>query len=212
MNIYNTIKLWGLDFDHTDHQELYEAAKKIKNVGGAICEIGLRRGGGMGVIIHGLLDIDGIENRTLLSIDPYGNIPYKFKDGVTNRLDYTNEMKNSTLANIYKLCEKYNIHYYLYEMTDSKFFELFYNGFPIYNEQEVIVNTYALVHLDGPHTTEKVTEEIDFFAPRMEIGGMIIIDDIHGFYNYSQIKDILVKKYNFGLVAEGIRKASYIKI
>jgi cephalosporin hydroxylase len=36
---------------------------------------------------------------------------------------------------------------------------------------------YVFVNLDGPHDTESVYEEVDFFAHHVLPGGYIIIDD-----------------------------------
>ena len=37
--------------------------------------------------------------------------------------------------------------------------------------------TYNVVHLDGPHTSEAVQNEVNFFASRMTDNSLLIIDD-----------------------------------
>ena len=68
---------------------------------------------------------------------------------------------------------------------------LFGGGLPIYqNGQKKLVNVYDFVHFDGPHTTEKVLEEVMFFAPRSRVGTRFVFDDMKT-YEMSKIAYIL---------------------
>ena len=60
--------------------------------------------------------------------------------------------------------------------------------------QKKLVNVYDFVHFDGPHTTEKVLEEVMFFAPRSRIGTRFVFDDMKT-YEMDKIAYVLT---NFG--------------
>ena len=62
------------------------------------------------------------------------------------------------------------------------------DGIPIYNENKSIINTYALVFFDGPHTTELVKYEFDFFYNKIPVGGILVFDDINQ-YNHMENLD-----------------------
>lgn len=210
-NIIAEAKKLGMDFDHNNHQVLLNAANSIKNVDGIVCELGLRRGGGLLVILLSCINNDD-KNKHFIAIDPYGNIEYNFKDQYTTRLDYTNKMKNETLSSLYSFCSIHDINFTLYCLTDFDFFDKFKNGLIIYDQNRVVLNKYALVHLDGPHTTEDLTIEINFFKPRISLGGYIILDDVKGYYNLQKLEDIILDSHEFMLVENDGYKASYKRI
>jgi hypothetical protein len=79
------------------------------------------------------------------------------------------------------------------------------NGYPISIDGQVYMkDTYSVVHLDGPHTTNAVNHEINFFMRYMENESLIILDD-HKTYNTKTI-DWSLKKLGFERVKEGERK------
>ena len=120
-----------------------------------------------------------------VGIDPYGDLLYKHIDkqvdhekgtlhiGQTlmvifgKRRWYT---KDTYVPNSMKQTfDQFKNHenFILYQLEDTEYFNLFGGGLPIYqNGQKKLVNVYDFVHFDGPHTTEKVLEEVMFFAPR----------------------------------------------
>jgi len=65
-------------------------------------------------------------------------------------------------------------------------------------------DTYSVVHLDGPHTTNAVNDEVNFFMRHMENESLIILDD-HKTYNTKTI-DWSLEKLGFQRVREGERK------
>jgi hypothetical protein len=207
--IINKCIQYGLNFDHHYHGVLYNASKKIKDVNGIVCELGLREGGGLGVMMLGCLDNKDI-NRPFISIDPYGNIEYEWRDNTMVVFDYDNQMKNRTLKNIYSLCEKFNLNFMFYNLEDTEFFSKYSDGIQIYDILKSVNNEYALVHLDGPHTTNKLLEELEFFCKRVNNNGMIVLDDIKEYYNYELIKNYLYEN-DFELFEESHIKASFIK-
>jgi hypothetical protein len=80
-----------LGTDCWDYHILEQCAKDIKGVEGLVCEVGTREGGSLQIIINALLD-NSDTGRHVISVDPYGNIPYYGENGIT-RFDYTNDMK-----------------------------------------------------------------------------------------------------------------------
>ena len=205
------IQSYGLDFDHAGHQVLLNAANSIKGIDGIVCEIGLRRGGGLLLMMLSCVNNED-KDRQFIAIDPYGNIPYHFMNGYTTRLDYTNSMKNETLSSLYSICSKFNLNFNMYTLTDVDFFNKFSDGVCVYNENKFLVNEYALVHLDGPHTNEDLLVEINFFKERMSIGGFIVLDDVKGFFDLDKLEESLLEGENFILVENDGRKASYKRV
>lgn len=210
MEILDRAKSFGLGFDHEQHNILYNAAKDIVGVEGIVCEIGLRQGGGMGVMILGCIDSENTA-RPFISVDPYGNLMYSAMEGVTKRLDYTNEMKYITMINLYKLALEKNLMLDLITLEDTEFFKRFEDGIPVYNLDKKIYTNYALVHLDGPHFLNEVMCEVDFFIDRISMNGYIVFDDVH-FYDLSKIHEKLLANNKFILVENDGQKASYKRV
>lgn len=204
---------YGFTYDQLEQQLLYNAAASIKDVEGIVCEIGLRDCGGMGVMMVGCIDNDdNIHN--FIAIDPYGGIPYMWQENHRVFTDYTNQMKNKALKNLYSFCELKNINFNLYCMEDTEFFKRFEDGVPTYkNEEKTMQNTYALVHFDGPHTVSDIINEIDFFADRMSLGGFFVFDDTYvGYYDHDKVESHILKTGKFELVGKETHKASYKRI
>jgi hypothetical protein len=196
--------------DSSDYHLLYNAAKNIKEVEGFTCEIGIREGAGSESILKGLLDND--DKRIHIGIDPYGDLPYRIKDGETGTFDYTNKMKYDFLIKIYAWCIKNKFDFKFFNMEDSEFFKRYNDGIPIYkNGSCQIINKYALVHFDGPHTTDDVSFEYKWFLPRLSINGIFVFDDI-GYYDHDSIKKDLLDSGSFDVFQETDKKASYRKI
>lgn len=58
------------------------------------------------------------------------------------------------LANLYAMCPSTGMECLFFPLEDTEFFKRYCDGIPIYDEYKRIVNKYAMVFLDGPHTTE----------------------------------------------------------
>lgn len=203
-------KQFGLEFDHNEHSVLYNAAKDIVGVDGIVCEIGLRRGGGMGVMMIGCIDTDNTQ-RPFIAIDPYGNLMYSDMEGSRVRFDYTNQMKYDTMIKLYTLAIEKNILFDLICLEDTEFFEKYKDGIPIYNIDKTLYTQYALVHLDGPHSLSEVMAEVDFFMDRISIGGYIVFDDVT-YYDLSKIQEKLLSNDMFKLIENDGKKASYKRV
>jgi hypothetical protein len=208
IEIIEKVKQLNLGFDHHDHSVLYNASKDIQNVDGIICEVGLREGGGMGVMILGSMESD--LKRKYLAIDPYGNIEYPYSQDIVKVLDYTNQMKYRAMISLYTLGLKFNLDIDLICLEDTEFFKRYEEGVPCYDAYKTIKNSYALVHLDGPHHTNLVLAEAEFFGPRVVVGGYIVVDDVL-FYDLQPIQTYLLEN-GFELVENDNKKASYKKV
>jgi hypothetical protein len=175
-------------------------------------EIGVREGGGSMVITNILKARN--KNYFHIGVDPYGDLDYKHMDKqVTTNEDgnkvyavwtdfdgkplldeknrpivpsYPNTMKQNFLSS-FKSHENFS----LFQLEDTEYFNAFGGGVPIYrNGKKEIMNCYDFVHFDGPHTTEKVLEEVMFFAPRSRVGTRFVFDD-HDVYEMSKIAYVL---------------------
>ena len=94
------------------------------------------------------------QQKVHIAVDPFGNIEYEHWETRKERLDYTNTMKNRMLANLYAMCHSTGMECLFFPLEDTEFFKRYCDGIPIYDEYKRIVNKYAMVFLDGPHTTE----------------------------------------------------------
>lgn len=202
------------EYDSADYEVLYESARAIRNIPGLTCEIGLRLGGGSESIIQGLVD-SGDRARIHVGIDPYGHIPYESSWDLRQvRHDYTNKMKQKFLKNMYAWCEEIDFEFLFFPMEDTEYFERFADGLPVYNHEKTVMNQYALVHLDGPHTPEPVMVEARWFSSRMPQGAIMIIDDVNFFDNYREEIHTPLQALGFQPFMRGreIKKIAYIKV
>ena len=96
-----------------------------------------------------------------------------------------------------------------FPLEDTEFFKRYSDGVPIYNNNKYIINTYALVFFDGPHTTELVKKEFDFFYNKIPNGGIIVFDDIN-LYPHMKNLDNYIKDKGFEILEKGNHKISYM--
>jgi hypothetical protein len=182
-----------------------EAIKLLKNPIGVSVEIGVRRGMGSKSIIDAYRKYHPHIKLNHLGIDPYGNILYRTADNDKGgRLDYTNKMKQEALLDLVKEYPEFN----LINLEDSEFFKRFADGYPIYNENKILLNEYETVHFDGPHDTESVMKEVNFFLERKPKQCVYIFDDIDT-HDIDKIGKHLIDN-GFKEFKKGGRKAVYI--
>jgi hypothetical protein len=212
-DLLNRCRSHGFTFDQLEQDILYNAAKNIQNVEGIICDIGLREAGSMSIIMMACLDNKDTD-RAFIAIDPYGNISYNWQEKINVISDYTNQMKNKTLANLYNFCFDKKLNFNLFCLEDTEFFLRFQNGIPVYtNGSKIIMTKYALVHFDGPHKVSDIIKEIEFFENKMSIGGMFVFDDTYvGYYDHNEVESFILRNNNFKLIEKSTYKASYKKI
>lgn len=171
------------------------------------CEVGLREGLGSKTIMDAIRE----HNPKLykhIAIDPYGSLAYQHYDKPDNIINagYDDEMMQRTVTELHKNYKEFNF----FHMTDDYYFKTMGEGHQFcYESNLMIYGLYKVVHLDGPHTTPAVIDELVFFIPRMENQSIIIIDD----YKLLSmgIVDMLLKTYNFNVAEKGDSKIIYKK-
>lgn len=198
-----------MNTDSSEYQILENAVHKVKDVDGLTCEIGVREGGSTYLIMETLRTT--YQSKIHIAIDPFGNIDYEHWENMTEKVGYTNTMKNNMLKNLYTYCSDTNMECLFFPLEDSEFFEKFKDGVPIYNEYKQIINKYALVFLDGPHTSPIVKKEFDFFKDKVPSGGIIVFDDIDQ-YPHMEVLDSYILENGFKQLEKGSCKISYIKV
>ena len=190
--------------DSTEYELISEEISKL-NLDPVVltCEIGLRRGLGSKTIMDAIIS-RGTEHYRHIAIDPYGNLKYQhYDDKPPYTADYTDSMKIETLYDLVKYKE-----FAFFEFPDTYFFETMSKGYPIsIDGNTYLKDKYTVVHLDGPHTTNAVNHEINFFIRQMEEESLIILDD-HKTYNTKTI-DWSLEKIGFKRTKEGERKLIY---
>jgi hypothetical protein len=217
------------DTDSQEYEILYNAAKNIKGVEGAVVEIGTRRGGSAKLIIDALVEQNDT-NRSMFCIDPYGNIDYpetnkaittfspqvpiegdRMSTEVVNQIkhDYDNNMRNRIIPSLYFYAYQRGLNFTFFCLEDHEFFNRYADGVPVYNEVKKLENQYAFVFFDGPHTNEAIQLETDFFIPRANVGAVFVFDDIW-MYDHDRFEKIMFEN-GFELLEKKNIKASYHK-
>ena len=120
-------------------------------------------------------------------------------------------MKNNTLANLYAYCRENNMEFLFFPLEDAEFFARYSDGIPIYNEKKCVVNNYSMVFLDGPHDTNSIKKEFDFFKERMRKGSAMVFDDIDHYPHMDNL-DPYIRSNGFEIFQKGTTKISYIKM
>ena len=197
-----------MNSDSSEYFILENAVRAVQSVPGLTCEIGVREGGSTKLILDTLKQTR--QSKIHIAIDPFGNIDYAFKDDQVVKFDYTNQMKNRMLANLYAYCTEQNMECLYFPLEDTEFFHRFSDGVPVYNEYKQLCNEYSLVFLDGPHCLKNVQTEFDFFKFRIPVGGRIVFDDIDKYPHMNILHDIICS-HGFQMVERGYYRASYVK-
>ena len=193
--------------DSTEYHLITEQIGKLKlDQVTLTCEIGLREGLGSKIIMDAILDSKPKLYKHI-AVDPYNNLSYEHYDNEGSVVaGYTEEMKQKTVSYLYQNYPEFDF----FHMTDDYYFKTMGEGHHfVLNQQLVLFGLYQVVHLDGPHTTKAVIDELSFFIPRMASKGLIILDD----YTDLQmgIVDMLLKTYNFNVAVKGDNKIIYQK-
>lgn len=192
--------------DSGDYHLLTKGIELSANTPGMTCEIGLRRGGGTKTIIDALAI--HAPHKVHIAIDPYGNIEYEHKEGDIVRLDYTNEMRDECLSNLYPYALNKRINFQFHNLEDTEFFKKFGAGVPVYNYVKEVINDYSFVHFDGPHSIAPLEEEVMFFLGRIQPGACWCFDDVTGYYDHDHVEAMLFRN-DFKLITKTWHKALY---
>jgi len=217
--------------DSQEYEILWNAAKGIKGVPGAVVEIGTRRGGSAKMVIDALTE-NGDTNRPMFCIDPYGNIdleitninasihypgkyqvegdPMSKEASFKTKFDYTNDMRNRIIPSLYFYAFSKGLNFTFFCLEDHEFFKRYPDGVPIYEEEKKMINEYAFVFFDGPHTNDAVDEELEFFIQRAPVGATYVFDDIW-MYDHDKFEKIMFD-HGFETLEKQKIKASYKKV
>ena len=193
--------------DSGEYEFLSEAVQMSASVEGMLCEVGLRLGLGTKTIIDAAMP-----GRTVISIDPFGSIPYVGREHVGPvRLDYTNDMYKQVLADMSAYVLDKPVEWIPFKMTDHEFFGKFKYGVELYELEPVRCNKYAMIHLDGPHYYGAIEEEFLFFNDRTDSGATIVVDDVTlDFIDIEPVKN-LFDELGWELVKIGNKKGIWRK-
>lgn len=194
--------------DSEDYRLLQDGVKLSAAVDGFTCELGVRRGGGSGVIMRAISQF--CPDKVHVAVDPYGNIEYEHKEGEVVRLDYTNKMKLECLKNLYAYSDLINVPVLFFNLEDTEFFERYKDGIPVYNSVKSKKNKYSFVHFDAAHAHLPLLMEINFFKDRTPEGGVWAFDDVQGYYDHDAIEEHVLS-LGFVLIEKTNRKALYQK-
>ena len=193
-----------IEGDSRDYNLLTKAAERVSQLESKrpllTAEIGIRRGLGTKIILEYTRPKDsGLHFH--IGIDPYGNLNYPHYDNSEASVaDYDSKMK---AEHIKDFADKDN--YQFLNMTDMKFFEKYFTGVLFYNKgAEYHLNTYHLVHFDGPHMTAAVVAETVFFAQRSVVGSVFVFDDWQK-YDSQLVKNVAAS-FGFEFITNGERK------
>lgn len=193
--------------DGEDYEVLLNATMAATAANGVALEVGVRLGGGLAHIIHGLLLTN--QARPIIGVDPYGGLPYDAADDrLGEDLDYTNEMMHDAMANIHLAAMRTKVDFTFVNLTDDDFMSLYRDGVPVYlGGKRAVWNEYAIVHIDGPHTTEAVMAEAMFFTARMGVDSVIVFDDVDD-YAHDTVERMLFDN-GFVSIGESHAKMAY---
>jgi|TARA_R100001530_G_scaffold30014_1_gene23577 hypothetical protein len=193
-----------IEGDSKDYNLLTQAAERVSKLESKqpllTAEIGIRRGLGTKIILEYTRPKDsGLHFH--IGIDPYGSLNYPhYDDSEPSVADYDSEMKKEHIKDF---ADKEN--YQFINMTDMKFFEKYFTGVLFYNKgAEYHLNTYHLVHFDGPHMTAAVVAETVFFAQRSVVGSVFVFDDWQK-YDSQLVKNV-AGSFGFEFITKGERK------
>lgn len=220
------------DTDSREYEILYNAAKQIKGVEGAVVEIGTRRGGSSKIIIDSLVE-NNDSNRPMFCVDPYGNIDYPETNRSVSKYmphlqitgdpesaenvnlikhDYTNDMRNRIIPSLYYYAYQRGLNFTFFCLEDSEFFDRYNDGVPVYEENKKIVNEYAFWFLDGPHVNDVIDNECSFFVPRSPVGAVAVFDDIWMMDHDKIVEEKWLFPNGWETLEKGSVKASYKKV
>lgn len=193
-----------LPTDSAEYEILERATMAVKGKEGMIIEFGTRLGGSA----QRMIDI--MQSGVIVCVDPYGNIPYyDGRSGKQVRYDYTNDMKNTAISSLYEHVKGMDINLIFINLEDVEFFKRYSDGVPVYNLTKRLLNEYRLAFLDAGHRVDDIALEVEFLAPRMSYGGIIIVDDID-FLEFGELHAVM-SHHHFQIHERGTKKASFLK-
>lgn len=192
--------------DGYDYWMLADSMDSIRDVNGLVVEVGLGPGDGSKTILS-RLSLNNDLDRTLVVLDPYGGLPYREKETSIQPCQYDNALAHKVLQGLHEYAAEIGAHFIYLPLEDSEFIARFQDGVPIYTGgHKELVNTYALVHFDGPHCLEAVKRETAFFSLRSVVGSMFVYDDVR---NYHHIQIHIMLGRDWTVIEQTDKKMAY---
>ena len=169
-----SIDQFEIDGHPNCYNKLVPYIRESFSASGASAEVGLRRAGTTALILQE--QVNSKVRIPHICIDPYGQIPYSVNERIVST-DYSNEMRNDTLAKLYTYASDHNLDVIFFNMEDREFYERFRDYVPFYKQAISKIVEYSFVHIDGQHSYEAVKPSADFFLPRLSKGAIIAFDN-----------------------------------
>jgi len=194
------------------YETIYSLAARAAHVPGAICEIGTRLGGSLKQIIDATL-AEGVVNKNIVCVDPYGGIDYLHAENKLWNYEYNNDMRNTAWKNVYTYIEGKPINVVLMCMEDTEFFKRYQDGVPFYQAGKQLINQYSFVFFDGPHDSNALMDELIFFAVRSVPGTVFLFDDIWNYHHDVIHRSVIAAGFEQIAVAhEDFTRAAYVRV
>ena len=169
---------------HCVIQRLHECIMKYDS---PVLEIGTRLGGSA---IAFLKTMEMAEKKNwLYTVDPYAGLPYCVGEQVViDKQMYPDEFYRRAMRSISDKAWEWGMNWHHFRMKSGDFMDYMYDNFTQYTDDKVSkFDKFCFVFCDGDHHIDTMLQEVEFFMPRLEDEGMLILDDTHF------IKDELVK-------------------
>jgi hypothetical protein len=192
MKIEKTIILPGIadnDYPLIDmYDEVLRVSKELpEDI--VFVETGTRNGDSAMVILKGILDSG--KKRWLFTVDPYGDKPYGIGSIVSSTYGYDEQHYRNAMMSLSKYAWDNDLLHYHYRMLSQEF-HLISEQTEFWHKANKVQHKYGFVYLDGEHTFNAITKELEFFLPRLVKGGVVIVDDI-SFITEDEIKALPIQ-------------------
>jgi cephalosporin hydroxylase len=137
---------------------------------GVFVDVGTRMGG------SALLALLQPQSSIVISVDPWGAKPYQMMHGHISN-EFNDEMALGTMDLLTSKAKEINKTHIHYRMPSHDFLTLDHTLWLGGNESRLKDMKFAFILLDGDHTDEAVTKELELLEGRMIEGGIVMIDN-----------------------------------
>lgn len=139
-------------------------------------EFGTRNGGSALALLAAILATDC--RRVLVTVDPYGSLPYRNDHGLLP-WRYTSKEYRNAMAEIAGVARAEKLNWVHYLARDDEYMDLIWPNLPLYllNPAEKSP-MLAFAYLDAEHTNDAIRRQLVWAQGRLERGGAIIVDDV----------------------------------
>ena len=155
------------------YEAILATAKRVPSTA-LFCEIGTRQGGSALLALEAIKE-SGVD-RVLLTVDPYGGKPYHNRDVVYHNF-HDDHVYRKMMRDLSTFCDEHHLNHAHYKMTSAEFMETF-GLLRLWHNQQTLDPIFGFVYLDGEHHPVTVTQELDWFLPKLADGGLLVIDDV----------------------------------